>query len=113
MLKDSLRTPIKEYLNKNQIKEILGLFDNVQVSFLAQGEYNINFLVEDGSTRYVFRVNTGSQLQLDNQIRYEYNALKSLERSGATPKVYYVDDSKSFFDYGILIMEYLEGRPLD
>lgn len=113
MLKDSLRTPIKEYLNKNQIKEVLGLSDNVQVSFLAQGEYNINFLVEDGSTRYVFRVNTGSQLQLDNQIRYEYNALKSLERSGVTPKVYYVDDSKSFFDYGILIMEYLEGRPLD
>ncbi|WP_352420242.1 phosphotransferase [Proteiniborus sp.] len=86
--------------------------NNYHVDFLAQGEYNINFLIKSNEKKYVFRVNTGSQLQLDNQIKYEYDALKTLEISRVTPKAFYVDDTKSFFDYGILIMEFLEGRPL-
>ncbi|MFA5537493.1 MAG: aminoglycoside phosphotransferase family protein, partial [Bacillota bacterium] len=44
---------------------------------------------------------------------YEYQALKVLERSGVTPKPYYLDDSKSEFPFGILIMEFLPGRHLD
>ncbi|GMG95811.1 phosphotransferase [Tepidimicrobium xylanilyticum] len=113
MLKDKLIPQINEYLKNSEVKKLLGLTDNVNVKFLAQGEYNINFALYDYGKKYVFRVNTGSQLEIDNQIRYEYNAIKSLERSGVTPKAYYVDDTKSFFNYGILIMEYLDGRPLD
>lgn len=133
MLKDKLKKQIKEYLiNKslatcqNELNKIFfnkserferlirnELANNFHVEFLAQGEYNINFLIELNHKKYVFRVNTGSQLQLDNQIKYEYDALKTLEISGVTPKVYYVDDTKEFFDYGILIMEFLKGRPLE
>ena len=51
-------------------------------------------------------------MENDNQIRYEYDSIKFLEPSGVTPKVYFVDDSLSFFQYGILIMEFLEGEPL-
>jgi predicted Ser/Thr protein kinase len=113
LLRDILVSQIKEYILHKEIYNIIPLDRNFTVVFLAQGEYNINFTIESPKGKYVFRVNTGSQLELTNQITYEFNALKVLEISGVTPKVCYVDDSKEFFKYGILIMEFLEGKPLD
>lgn len=113
MLKDTLKYKIKDYILQKEIFLDLKIDISFDVEFLAQGEYNINFTIKDEKTKYVFRVNTGSQLELTNQIIYEYNAIKTLEISGVTPKVYFVDDTKEFFDYGILIMEFLEGRPLE
>lgn len=113
MLKNTLKDRIKNYIVEKEVYLHLKMNRSFNVDFLAQGEYNINFTIDDGNIKYVFRVNTGSQLELNNQIRYEYNAIKSLEISGVTPRVYYVDDTKEFFDYGILIMEFLKGRPLE
>ena len=113
MLKDLLTSKIKGYIKFNKLNIKLNLEDSFQIQFLAQGEYNINFIVEDCNNKYVLRVNTGSQLALENQIRYEYDALKRLEVSGVTPRVFYVDDTKRHFDYGVLIMEFLEGKPLE
>lgn len=113
MLRDTLKDKIKSYILEKEIYNNLKLNKPIEVSFLAQGEYNINFIVQDKESKYVFRVNTGSQLELDNQIKYEYDALKALEVSKVTPRVYYLDDSKRYFDYGILIMEFLKGRPLE
>lgn len=112
MLKEKLLGKIKNYIINNKNLNTLKLNKDIKVSFLAQGEYNVNFIIKDLNKKYVFRVNTKSQLNLYNQIMYEYNALKTLEVSKVTPKVYYVDDSKKYFDYGILIMEFLEGVPL-
>lgn len=84
-----------------------------EVAPLAQGEYNLNYRIRAGGLRLVFRVNIGTQIQRRDQIVYEYKALKLLERSGAAPRPYYVDDSRRCFDTGILIMEFLPGRPLD
>jgi len=82
---------------------------------LARGEYNINytFVHPVVGDKYVFRINTASQMHLENQIEYEYKALKVLEKSGRTPKVFYVDDNKDILPYGVLVMEYLKGSPLD
>ncbi|WP_079410973.1 phosphotransferase [Alkalithermobacter paradoxus] len=113
MLKDTLKDKIKSYIKDNNINKYINIDGNFDVDFLAQGEYNVNFIVYDQKNKYVFRVNTNSQLQLDNQIKYEYDALKKLEISGVTPKVYFLDDSKNYINYGILIMEYLNGRPLE
>lgn len=115
MLKESLIHQIKGYFSQNRasIIESLNIASDPSVEFLAQGEYNVNFIIKAAGKKYVFRVNTGSQLQLDNQILYEYNSLKAIEGSGVTPKVHFVDDSLRYFDYGILIMEFLEGMPLD
>ncbi|QUH24592.1 aminoglycoside phosphotransferase family protein [Serpentinicella alkaliphila] len=113
MLINTLEVKIRDYVKANDLRKYLTIENHFKVKFLAQGEYNINFTLEDKNNKYVFRVNTGSQLELENQIKYEYNALKSLESSSVTPKVFFVDDTKSYFDYGILIMEYLEGRPLE
>lgn len=115
LVKDELIEEIQEYIDINRETSLKGLNLNsdTTVRFLAQGEYNINFIVDSFPSKYVFRVNTGSQLQIENQIRYEYEAIKYLEKSGVTPKVFFVDDTLSYFDYGILIMEFLEGVPLN
>lgn len=113
MLKDVLSNKIYEYMKYNQLNREMNLGEEYKVKFLAQGEYNINFTVEGCNKKYVFRVNTGSQIASENQIRYEYEALRNLEISGVTPRVYYVDDSKKELNYGILIMEFLEGKPLE
>ena len=104
---------IREYLKEKRLIEKLQLQESFTIEFLAQGEYNQNFVISDGKRRYVFRLNYGSQLHLENQIRYEYQALKWLERTNRTPKVYYVDDTREFFPQGLLIMEFLVGGPLD
>lgn len=104
---------IQLYLKENQLIEQLHFQEPFTVKFLAQGEYNQNFLITDEESSYVFRLNYGSQLHLENQIRYEYQALKWLERTERTPKVYYVDDSHRSFPQGLLIMEFLKGQPLD
>ena len=80
---------------------------------LARGEYNLNYLVTDGSRKLVFRLNMGTQINRKDQVSYEYKALKLLENSGVTPRPYFVDDSRSHIDRGVLLMEYLPGEPLD
>ncbi len=80
------------------------------IKLIGQGEYNINYLV-DGK---VFRVNLGSQMDLkDEQIAYEYQALKELEKSDVTPKVYKYKKRGDYLPYGFLYEKYLFGRELD
>lgn len=112
MEREKLASQIHEYIQTNKDLTCFSFDGDTRVKFLAQGEYNMNFLIETPLKKYVFRVNTGSQLQLDNQIQYEYDSLRFLEKSGVTPKVYFVDDSRFFFEHGVLMMEFLEGRPL-
>ncbi|MDU2383521.1 MAG: TIGR04282 family arsenosugar biosynthesis glycosyltransferase [Finegoldia magna] len=79
------------------------------VKLLGKGEYNSNYLI-DGD--YLIRIARGSQMHLTNQIEYEYNALKFLEQSKVTPKVYDVKKDKlSGISY--LTEEYLIGKDLD
>jgi len=80
---------------------------------LAQGEYNLNYLISSDSLQLVFRVNIGTQIKREDQILYEYKALELLKKSGVTPRPFFVDDTRKFLDNGILIMEYLPGEPMD
>jgi aminoglycoside phosphotransferase (APT) family kinase protein len=82
------------------------------VSFLAAGEYNQNFLVQSGKKRLVFRINRGSQLGLDDQIRYEFNVLRCVEASGVTPRPLRVHSGTRPFGGGVMLMEFLPGKAL-
>lgn len=110
---------LSEYVTSKKFLNFLQLSEEnakaVLYNFLAQGEYNCNydFIHPVTGKHLVLRINTGSQMHLQDQITYEYNALLLLENSGRTPKVYYLDDSKKFLPYGVLVMEYLDGRTLD
>jgi len=83
------------------------------VAPLAQGEYNLNYLITAGSLQLVFRVNIGTQINREDQILYEYRALNLLKESGVTPRPHFVDDTRRLIDRGVLIMDYLPGEALD
>ncbi len=53
MLKDMLIKEIREYVYHKNLFEIINLSRNFNVRFLAQGEYNINFILEDKINKYV------------------------------------------------------------
>ena len=83
-----------------------------EVSFLAAGEYNQNFLVRIGHEQLVFRINHGSQLGLADQIGYEFKALQCVAPSGVTPLPLRVHSGPQPFGGGVLLMQYLPGSPL-
>ena len=62
---------------------------------------------------WVFRVNMGSQLERDDQIVCEFQALRILEETGVTPIPYFVDDTRQQLDHGVLGMEFLVGEALE
>lgn len=90
-----------------------------QISFLAAGEYNENYLITVdeiyGTAHHVFRINHGSQLGLDNQIEYEFEVLRALSRSTVTPRPFFCEPNPDTPELGngVLLMEYLPGRPLE
>ena len=101
----------QDYLHSNEFLEPLGLPAGTDLAFsvLGQGEYNVNYRFRHpvSSQDLVLRINTGSQMHLDDQIGYEFSALKNLESSGRTPKALFCDSSMN-----CLVMECLPGRPL-
>ncbi len=80
-----------------------------EFSLLGQGEYNLNysFLHPITGRKLVLRINTGSQMHLDDQIGYEFSALEGLAPSGRTPK-----PIACYPERNMLVMEYLPGRAL-
>lgn len=106
MRKNNVKNAIYKIIERNGW---LGQVDNI--SFLAAGEYNENYLIESAGNNYVFRINHGSQIGQDNQIGYEYNVLKALESSGVTPAPFHVDPETELG--GVLIMAYIAGRNFD
>ena len=96
------------YLRSDAFLAPLGLDTVPDFTPLGQGEYNTNytFLHPDGR-KLVLRINTGSQMHLDDQIGYEFSALRALEPSGRTPRALFCDS-----DRNCLVMEHLPGRPL-
>ena len=108
---------LKKYTEQTEFRKAMGIREEVDIKLelFAQGEYNKNYIFENPDTKekYLLRMNTGSQMHLENQIEYEYEALKLLEDSGRTPKVFYVDGKKDQLPCGMLVMEYLPGTVMD
>ena len=100
---------LKEYVQTEHYLEGIGIGKEeqkeIQITYqpLAQGEYNINYWFVHPLTgkKLVLRVNTGSQMHLENQIEYEYHALELLADSGRTPVPVFVDGSKKELPYGV------------
>lgn len=99
------------YLHSKDFLTQLGIPEGMKPEFslLGQGEYNLNyrFTHPDTGEQLVLRINTGSQMHLDDQISYEFSALEGLALSGRTPK-----PIACFPEQGMLVMEYLPGRAL-
>ena len=83
------------------------------IKLLGAGEYNINFTFDEGDLKKVLRINMKSQMNLENQIEYEYETLQLLKDSGVTPKPYDIVTETNLLPYKYLTMEFLKGRPLN
>ena len=105
-----LRKRIEKYL-KNIAPGILGVQNmaSVDIHKMTPGSYNLNFHISVESKEFIFRVNIDQQSGLSRQIQYEYNALKFLQGHGLAPDVYHLDDTRQYFEFDILIEQYLEG----
>jgi len=114
-MKTNFQQIAQKYTHLPEIQSIFKIRQpkDISVHFLAQGEYNLNFILESSSLKAVLRLNTGSQMHLKNQISYEYRTLQVLERTGITPKPIFCDDSLSVSPYGMLLMEHIPGRWLE
>ena len=99
---------IIEYLNDRGWIE-----KSVECVFLAAGEYNENYLVKTDDNCFVFRINHGTQLGLENQIEYEFKVLKAIQGSGVTPTPYFYSQDGGDLGNGVLLMQFLNGRSLD
>jgi aminoglycoside phosphotransferase (APT) family kinase protein len=113
LLAEQLLPRVRKYVDNGEFLTAIGLQKRVSVSYLAQGEYNLNYLLQSEEQKFVLRINTGSQMNLADQIGYEYQALRLLGNSGVTPRVFYLDDTRKGVPYGLLVMEYLPGVPLN
>ena len=111
------RSELQRYLSEPEVRRALELPEDASpdLEVLGQGEYNLNYVLTHPVTgeKLVLRVNTGSQMHLDDQIGYEYGALELLAPSGRTPKPVFCDGSKRHLPYGLLVMEWLPGVALD
>jgi aminoglycoside phosphotransferase (APT) family kinase protein len=105
---------VEAYLSTREWGDVPAMAGHTyQVVPLAQGEYNLNYLLTGTGPRLVLRINVGTQIDREDQIVYEYGALQLLRSSGVTPTPHFVDDSRQHIEHGVLIMGYLPGEPLD
>ena len=110
-------TEALNYVKNKKFLDALGIpdADSLIIEPLAQGEYHKNYVFTHpvSGQKLVLRINHGSQMHLQNQIKYEYDTLHLLQESGRTPIPVYLDDSLNVIPQGILVMNYIEGEPLN
>ncbi|MEX1347051.1 MAG: phosphotransferase [Desulfobacterales bacterium] len=108
-----LRKRIEKYL-KNIAPGILGVrnMESVEIHKMTPGSYNLNFHIRVETKEFIFRVNIDQQSGLSKQVQYEYNTLKFLQGHGLAPDAYHLDDTRQYFEFDILIEQYLEGPHL-
>lgn len=87
-------------------------FSNIVIKKIGGGDYNLNSKIGIGNRHFLMRLNVESQSGLKNQIEYEYKTLQFLRPYKITPIPYFLDNTKKFFPYGLLIEEYIKGEKL-
>lgn len=104
---------IVQYL-KQLTPRVIGLesVNSIEILDMTPGAYNLNYHVRVNEKKFIFRINIEQQSGLANQIEVEFTILKFLEGQSIAPKGLHFDDSKKYFDFDILIEEYLEGPHL-
>lgn len=109
----ALEEKIQRYL-EDLPPGLLGLREtgSIEILEMTPGSYNLNFHVRVGQKDFIFRVNIDQQSGLSNQVEHEFSVLKFVEGLRIGPQAFLFDDSRKYFDFDILIEEYLEGPSL-
>ena len=108
---------VEEYIAGNRdLRQAVGLAADaaLEVVPLGKGEHNENFmLTSENGARSVLRVNRLPQPFHDNQVAYEFAALKALEPSCCVPRALYLDDSARAPGKGVLVESFYPGEELN
>lgn len=103
---------VREYFERLDPK-FLGLGGRPKVERvlpLELGEAHLNFLVQAGGRKFIFRVNMDQSSR--GKSRKEFEMLNLLGDYKVAPRTFYLDESREVFDETLLIVEYVDGRPL-
>jgi len=97
-------------LNITKVRELIiqsPVVENPDVSFLAEGFGNYNYLVEENGEKLVFRIKKNNETQFDDSLEREYVFLKFFENQGIKfcPKVIYYNK-----EFNYLIEKFIEGK---
>ncbi|MCH7850882.1 MAG: phosphotransferase [Nanoarchaeota archaeon] len=92
-----------------KIKELSiksGIVKDPIIKFLAEGNGNYNYIVEEDNKKYVFRIKKSTEKQFKDSLEKEYSFLKYFENEGINfcPKVIYYSKNHLF-----LMENFLEG----
>ena len=106
------------YLKGNGgLRRALGIADGASLDPipLGMGEHNQNYLFANPATgqQFVLRINMVRQPFHENQVAYEFGALRALQISGCTPAPLYLDDSASAPGKGAMVIGFCPGKELD
>lgn len=107
---DGIPAKIESYL-RDLDPQVLGLQKIQSLRFLETitGSYNLNYHIRINDRDFIFRLNVDQQSGLADQIEYEFHAMKLLEGRGIAPRVFYLDNSRERFAFGLVIEEYIVG----
>lgn len=108
----------EEYLAGNEaLRETLHIPLDAQLvpHHLGMGEHNLNYWFVDPSShkKYVLRINVTRQPFHENQVRYEFEALRALVPSGCTPAPLFLDDGADAPHEGAMVIGFCPGAQLD
>lgn len=114
---DKLRRAARYLQLNSELREALDIGPDalLEPKPLGSGEHNENYSFTDPDTgrRFVLRINIVPQPFHDDQVSYEFAALKALEQSRCTPAPLYKDGSKRLIEHGAMVIGFCEGRELD
>ena len=103
--------------NNKALRNTLGISQDAELvaHHLGMGEHNLNYWFEDPDSheRFVLRINVTKQPFHENQVLYEFDALRVLEPSGCTPKPLYLDSSDDAPHEGAMVISFCPGKQLD
>jgi thiamine kinase-like enzyme len=108
-----MKEEIKSYFESLNPKQV-GLTSPIKVSSvkkLGMGKSNANFLVIANGKKFIFRLNI--ILNSTTKSKLEFDSLKLVEKLNIGPKAWLLDKSRKRFGSEIIILDYLEGKPLN
>ena len=110
---------------KTAVKEIksrqLGLSEPIRVQSvqaIKSGETHYNYLLTINSRKFLLRLTSvrkddrGKNSWGAARINMEFNGIKSIEKQGIAPKVYYKDTSCRVLSKPFVISDYVPGKPV-
>lgn len=106
----------REYVRTNEaLRRAIGVqdFEDLTLEPLGMGEHNLNYRLEVGSRSVVLRINVAKQPFHDDQVSYEFSALRALEPCGRAPEPVYLDNSPDALGAGVLVIGFCDGDMLD